>query len=105
MNRSEASKLADTVSLDDLKQMFKNAQTGVKDWTAASRVNKGLSLGVTYNILSKGLNENQSAGEIHHIAKRNMIWAFGEFLPGYEKPVPKIKSEIPVSHQEPDFIF
>ena len=77
MNRNEASKLADNVSLDDLKQMFKNAQTGVKDWTTASRVNKGLSLGVTYNILSKGLNEKKDANEIAHIAKTNMIWAFG----------------------------
>lgn len=105
MNRNEASKLADTVSLDDLKQMFKNAQTGVKDWTIASRVNKGLSLGVTYNILSKGLNEKQSANEIHHIAKTNMIWAFGEFLPGYQKPVKAQKQDITPSHQEPNFIF
>jgi hypothetical protein len=103
MNRTEASKLAETVSLEDLKQMFKNAQTGVKDWTIASRVNKGLSLGVTYNILSKGLNEKKNEGEIHHIAKRNMIWAFGEFLPGYTKPVKDKKTAIVPSHQEPNF--
>lgn len=105
MNKSEASKLAETVSLDDLKQMFKNAQEGVKDWAIASRVNRGLSLGITYNILSKGLNEKQNATEIHQIAKRNMIWAFGEFLPGYKNPKKKERTEISPSHQEPDFIF
>jgi hypothetical protein len=101
MSRDEAKKLAETVSLEDLKQMFLNAQSQIKDWTTASRVNKGLSLGVTFNIFTAGFEKYKSANEIFHIGRTNMIWAFGEYLPGYTKPVQKTKSEIKVAHQEP----
>lgn len=105
MNRSEARKLAESVTLEELLSMFKNAQDKITDWTTASRPNKGLSLGVAYNILSKGLTEKKNASEIHIIAKTNMIWSFGEYLPNYAKIVRDKKPNVIPAHQKPDFIF
>lgn len=97
MDRHEASKLAETVSVNDLKQMFINAQNNIKDWRQVSRVNKGLTKGTSFNILSKcGVNE-----KTHILAKTNMIWEFGEYLPNYEKEIkPKQQQQKP-THQEP----
>ena len=97
MNRNEAKRLAETVSADDLKKMFINARNKIMDWTQVSRVNKGLSKGTSFNILSKcGIDE-----KTHILAKINMIWEFGEYLPNYEKEVVnKKKAQKPV-HQEP----
>src|SRR5688572_22082351 len=104
MNRHEAKKLAETVTLEDLKSMFRNAQEKVTDWTRISRVNKGATIGTTYNILAFEPNRYSSIDEVDLIARKNMIWEFGEYLPGYEKTVTKSKSgkTTPV-HQAPVF--
>jgi hypothetical protein len=97
MNRNEAKKLAETVSVEDLKQMFINAKNGIKDWTKVSTVNKGLTKGTAFNILSVGTLDEKT----HIIAKRNMLREFGEFLPGYVKPVKPKKIVNQPTHQEP----
>jgi hypothetical protein len=97
MQRHEASKLADTVSASDLKQMFINAKKGIKDWEKVSRVNKGLTKGTAFNILSAGNITEKTA----HIAKTNMIWEFGEWLPNYEKEIKPQRKDVKPTHQEP----
>lgn len=104
MNRAEAKQLAEKATLDELRQMLNTAKDKVPDWTIASRVNKGLSLGVTYNIFTAGWEKYESEKDIHILAKTNMIWAFGEYLPGYTKPVRKQIQEVVPSHQEPKFV-
>jgi hypothetical protein len=104
MNRHEAKKLAETVTLEDLKSMFRNAQEKVTDWTRTSRVNKGATIGTTYNILAFEPNRYATIDEVGLIARKNMIWEFGEYLPGYEKAVAKSKSgKITPLHQDPVF--
>jgi hypothetical protein len=101
MNKSEASRLAQTVTLDDLRAMFKVAQEHVTDWTAASRLNSQISKGAAFNILSAGI---ASADRVGDVAKRNMICEFGEYLPGYKKPNKRRTSKSQRLHQEPCFI-
>lgn len=104
MTRHEAKQLAETVTLRELKQMFNTAKEKIKDWTISSRPNKGMSLGTTYNILIAGFEKYNSEKDIHILGKTNMIWAFGEYLPGYAKKVRKEKQEVTPHHQEPKFI-
>lgn len=101
MNRNEAKTLAQKVTVLEIEQMFLAAQNEIIDWTARARVNKGMSKGTAFNILSKGIEGKQS---IHILAKINMIWEFGEYLPGYFKPK-KEKRKLPkITHQEPVFL-
>ena len=82
--------------------MFLNAQSKIKVWTIPARVNKGMTKGTAFNLLSKGVVIGKEWG---WIAKRNMIWEFGEYLPGYTKKVAKEKpSPVKLVHQEPKFI-
>jgi len=99
MNRAEARKLAENVTLQDLQFMLNNAANTIKDWTRVSRVNKGMTIGTSFNILSKSLDKLP-----HILAITNMIWDFGEYLPNYSKPVTKgKKSTTTPYHQEPIF--
>jgi len=76
--------------------MFINAQDGVKDWTKASRLNKGLSIGTAFNILSK-ITSTENL-----LVTTNQIFEFGKFLPNYKATIkPKLPERIPV-HQEPN---
>lgn len=104
MNRNEARKLAETVTNEQLNEMFKTAKEQVKNWDETSRNNIGLTRGVAFNILSKGFGKDfDPTKQIHIIGKTNMIREFGEFLPGYEKPVRKKKTDFKPTHQNPDF--
>lgn len=97
MRRHEARKIAEGVSVEDLKQMFLNAQNGIKDWTKVSRVNKGLTKGTAFNILSKcGIDE-----KTHILAKTNIVWEFGEWLPNYRKEVKTKSQSAEPTHQNP----
>lgn len=106
MNRNEAKRIAEIVTIEDLKQMFTNAQSGIKDWTKTSTVNAGMTKGTAFNILSiKGaVKDRESINDIHILAIINMIREFGEFLPaGYEKSIPEKKESNPPFHQDPKF--
>jgi len=100
MSRSEATKIAEDISNQDLLEMFKRAKDNITDWTQVSRVNKSLSKGINWNILAKVFDINH---EYHILAKINMVREFGEYLSDNLKPVKKVKSAIKVNHQEPDF--
>ena len=78
MNRPQARELAETITNDQLKEMFDNAKAGIKDWTKVSSVNKGITKGVGWNILAKDFDVNH---QYHILAKTNMIREYGEFLP------------------------
>lgn len=99
MTRQEAKEIAETVTEQELKQMFFNAQNGIKDWTKISRVNKGLTKGAAFNILTKC-----SVNVKDKLITTNMIWEFGEWLPNYEKKIVERKPQYKPTHQEPDKI-
>ena len=102
MNRTNARKIAETITNDQLQEMFDRAKREIKDWTKVSTCNKGFTKGVAWNILAKDFDINHN----HHIvAKTNMIHEFGEFLPDLLKPEKhkgKLPSKPPI-HQDPIF--
>lgn len=97
MNRNEARRIAETVSTEDLQQMFINAKGKIKDWNKASIVNPGMSKGLAFNILTKG----GVTADSHIMGKTNMVMEFGEYLPNYERKQ-KVKRVIPIIHQDPN---
>jgi hypothetical protein len=100
MNRRDARLIASTITNKQLKDMFSLASLGVEDWNKRSRVNKSMSIGTAWNILAKGFDVNH---KYHVLAKKNMIWEFGDFLPD-ELKIKKVKKKLPkIQHQEPIF--
>ena len=101
MKKSDAKRIAETVTSEQLAAMFERAKTGVADWTAVSAVNKGLSKGAAWNILWRGYKARPNP---HPVAKVNMIWEFGEFLDPSLIPAKPARRALPAPHhQEPDF--
>lgn len=101
MNRPDARKIAETITNEQLLEMFNAAKANIKDWTKVSNVNKGLTKGTSWNILAKDFDVNKT---YHILAKTNMVREFGEFLPNNLKPSKKSKrNPIPPIHQEPQF--
>lgn len=101
MNRNDAKKIAQTITNEQINEMFNKAKENIKDWTKVSSVNKGLTKGSAWNILAKDFDISVN----HHIlAKTNYVREFGEFLPDELKPKKKSKriSQTPI-HQEPVF--
>lgn len=100
MNRSDAKKIAETITNQELSEMFTNAKANISNWTKVSNVNKGMSKGVAWNILASDFDVDK---KYHNMAKVNMVREFGEFLPDHFKPAKKTKPSINVVHQEPKF--
>lgn len=101
MNKSDSKKIAETITNEQLGQMFENAKVGITDWAKVSNVNKSITKGVAWNILASDFNVNTS---YHTMAKVNMIREFGEFLPENLKPIKKPKKNlVNLVHQEPKF--
>lgn len=98
VTRQEARELAQTVTQQELKQMFLSAQNSIKDWTKVSRLNKGLTKGTAFNILSKVTNDTSR----DKLAVTNMIMEFGEYLPNFMKEIREIKPQPKPTHQEPE---
>lgn len=105
MNQLESKKIAEKLSLNDLKTMFVKASEEIKDWTVRSKINLGLSIGATFNILSSGFSKYKSENEIPIHVRRYMIQEFGQFLPPHFLDlIKKEKIQLsPPSHQEPNF--
>jgi len=100
MNRKTAREIAETITNEQIKQMFDTAKAKITDWTKVSSVNKGMTKGIAWNILAKDFDLETK----HHIlAKTNMVREFGEFLPNELKPQKKIKQYKPPVHQDPQF--
>jgi hypothetical protein len=101
MNRTDAKKIAETITNEELGEMFTNAKANISDWTKVSNVNKGMSKGAAWNILASDFNIDM---KYHNMARVNMVREFGEFLPNHLKPAKKTKTtSINVVHQEPRF--
>lgn len=101
MNRRQARKIAETITNIQLEEMLNSARLGIKDWTKVSNVNKGMTKGTSWNILGKDFRIKD---KYHILAKTNMVWEFGDFLPPnmLEPKKEKIRTgPLPV-HQEPE---
>lgn len=104
MNKSDAKRIAETITNEQLNQMFINAKEKITDWTVRSSVNKGCTKGAAWNILGQGFDINHK----HHImAKINMIREFGDYLPSELMPVNPSRNTIRgggvIVHQDPIF--
>lgn len=104
MNKYQCSELADKITHSEMNEMFENAKSGIKDCTKVSRINKGITKGVAWNILYDTFTL-QSFRIISGLAKRNMIFEFQDFLPKHLIPEKKVKnkSDVKVTHQDPKF--
>lgn len=100
MKKHEAREIAETITNEQLAYMFKKAKAIITDWNKVSKVNKGLTKGVAWNILASNFDLNE---EYHILTKTNMVREFGEFLPDEMLPDKKSKSKIKPSHANPDF--
>ena len=85
--------------------MLKNAKSGIKDWTVASRLNPAMSKGYMWNILASKFNVIVECKGI--IYERN-LYEFGEWLtikPYMEPylPKPKESAKVECVHKDPDF--
>lgn len=101
MNRKDAKIIAETITNEQLQQMFDTAKEQITDWTVVSSVNKGMSKGVGWNILANGFDVKY---HYHSLAKVNMIREFGDYLPDHIKPIKVKKKSLKAPiHQEPMF--
>lgn len=93
ITRDMADTAAHSVQISDIRQMLQDAADYKTNWTDRCRVNHGMTFGASFNIYTAGsIDENT-----HHIARVNMIWDFGEYLPFLrDRPQPP-----PPMHQEP----
>lgn len=98
MNRSDAKRIAETISNHELYAMLKRAKESITDWTVTSNNNKGCSKGVAWNILTKCFKVE---GELHPLHKYNLIREFCDYLSPEFKPKKKVKANIQAVHQEP----
>lgn len=97
MTKSEAMRLAATMTLDQLQQMFRNAEESITDWEKPSRINPSLSVGAAFNVL-KCVAEQKSSD----LAIRNALLEFGQYRPGAERSDRTSKrGGTPVMHQDP----
>jgi hypothetical protein len=97
MNYVEAKRLAEAATNEQLRETLANAKTAIKDWNVRSTVNKGLSKGAVFNVLSHG--DLFRGKRMHILAATNILREFGEFFPGYKKPGKKEYG--PFHHEEP----
>lgn len=101
MNKSDARKIAEDVTNEQLQTMLNNAKEHIKDWTVVSTCNKGMTKGVAWNVLAKNFDINK---EYHNIVKYNMVREFGEYIEDSLKPQKKPKRPtITPYHQDPEF--
>lgn len=100
MNRHDARKIAETITNDQIQRMFDSAKKSIRDWMVVSNVNKGMSKGAAWNILTKAFDINK---RIHILAKTNMVREFGEFLPWELRPLKKQRATRTPVHQDPIF--
>lgn len=102
MNKKDSKIIAETITNEQLLDMFNNAKENITDWAKISNVNKGMTKGTSWNILAKDFDVNE---KYHTISKTNMVREFGEFLPDQLKPkkTNNRSSNKPPVHQEPKF--
>ena len=104
IGKRKAKKIVEILTNAQLELMFENAKNNIKDWKEVSCVNKGMTKGAAWNILS---NVKIYKNDFHKMGVVNAVWEFGEFLPeeilNSLKKEKKIESERYVHHEEPKF--
>ena len=100
MNDKFAKELSHKITNIQIADMLEKAKTGVKDWTKASKANKGLSRGTHWNMFYKYFNVNN---ECLPIIKFRLIQEYGEFLPCELQPPKKNKIHKAPTHFNPIF--
>lgn len=101
MDKTHAKTLSLRLDNYHLKQMLDTAKEEIKDWTVASKINKGLSKGTAWNILASEFDVNNYVSNLH---KYNLIREYGEYLPEDLQPRKKQpKPEVVPVHQDPIF--
>lgn len=98
MTPRNAKLIAETVTCDQLAAMFEKAKASIIDWTVASDINPGMSLGKTWNVMYPYF---KSGDRLTPIVKKNMVWAFGDYLDESLKPVKKTRAPKPGVYHEP----
>tara|TARA_R110000850_G_scaffold9405_3_gene34738 strand:- start:118 stop:447 length:330 start_codon:yes stop_codon:yes gene_type:complete len=103
MNKTDAGKIAKTITYGQLEAMFEGAKIYVIDWSVISSVNKALTKGKVWNMLYPNLSRVNLLSRSTVV--KNMIWEFGEFLPEELKIKKKVKTKYDgiVLHEEPVF--
>ena len=101
MNRREAKKIAENITSKELQDMLNLARDKIIDWTEVSSVNKSMSKGAVWNVLTKEFDVKK---EYSFLVITNMVWEFGEFLSDALKPPKRRAKERPtLFHQAPVF--
>ena len=101
MNKKDAKIIAETITNEQLERMFSNAKEGITDWKALSIINKSITKGTAWNILTKAFDVRVKN---RNNAKIIMLMEFGDFIK-HEFDIPKkeIKKRLVPFHQEPVF--
>ena len=101
MNKTDAKKIAVTITFNQLQGMFNSAKENITDWESISNVNKQLTKGAAWNMLFVGFKPETM---LHPMAIENMIWEFGDYLPDDLKIKKQTKSKsVKAYHQDPIF--
>ena len=96
MNRADAKRrVIEGITRNELVEILKNARQSDIDWTQASSINPSLSKGACFNIMWKGMPDNEDSCGFGIIAK-NILREFGGT--GYPR---KKKTAVEVHHQAP----
>lgn len=103
MSPRNAKIIAETVTRDQLAAMFEKARASITDWTVASDINPGMSLGKTWNVMYPFFMSGKKLQPIHI---KNMVWSFGDYLDEALKPAKKQRAPLPTPyHEDPVFEF
>ena len=103
MNKTDAKRIAETITHDQLVAMFERAKAEITDWEKVSAVNPGMTKGAAWNILSTALKAGVGP-RMRQLAVTNMVWEFGDFLEDSLKPAKKNREPAPAPyHQQPNF--
>lgn len=95
--RSEARQIAQKITFEQIKAMLTTAKSSITDWTSHSRLNKTLSKGMTWNIMTKALRP-----DMHILVKTNLVMEYGEYLPEELRLSEKPRKTFPiVAHANP----
>lgn len=105
MNKRDAKQLADTITHEQLVDMFDRARNSITNWTTPSNANPSISLGAAWNMYYPCLMQNMPPLKLR-LVRTNMLWVFGDYLDEAlkpKKPDQRKAAAINVFHQEPVF--
>lgn len=100
MNRKDSKQIAETITNEEILVMLSRAKDRIKDWTQTSRINKNMTIGTAWNILTRDFNVENNIPNLHKV---NLIREFGDYLPTHLKIKKETNiSEVIITHQIPN---